>query len=453
LKFRVLHFLYKKRDMPLLPVRYNQNSSVGQIGKTEIVRLGVVLSLALAMLCGQAAAQAKSHVSLEEAISLAFAHSPTLKALRTQIPQNQASEITANLRPNPVLSWDTQFIPLFQPSQFSADYFNNTAQFDLGLGYLFERGGKRQHRLEAAKDETAVTTSQVADGERTLTFSVAQQFIGALLAESNLQFANDALKSYQDTVNISQERYKAGDISEGDFLKIKLQTLQFQTDVSAARIARTQALVALRQLIGYEALTPDYDVVGDLAYQPLKLNEDDLKAAALRRPDVVAAQKGVTLAQSQHTLEIANGKRDLNTSFNYSHVAGVNTGAFFFNMEIPIFDRNQGEIKRTQYAIDQSKYSETAAEQTALADVANAYETFRSSDQVVQLYTSGYLDQAKESRDISEYAYKGGAASLLDLLDAERSFRQTQLAYRQALANYMLSVEQVREAVGTRNLP
>lgn len=439
--------------MPLLPVRYNLNSSVGKIGKTETVRLGVVLSLALAMLCGQAAAQAKSHVSLEEAISLALAHSPTLKALRTQIPQNQASEITANLRPNPVLSWDTQFIPLFQPSQFSADYFNNTAQFDLGLGYLFERGGKRQHRLEAAKDQTAVTTSQVADAERTLTFNVAQQFIGVLLAESNLQFANDALKSYQDTVNISQERYKAGDISEGDFLKIKLQMLQFQTDVSAARIARTQALVALRQLIGYEALTPDYDVVGELAYQPLKLNEDDLKAAALRRPDVVAAQKGVTLAQSQHMLEIANGKRDLNTSFNYSHVAGVNTGAFFFNMEIPIFDRNQGEIKRTQFAIDQSKYSETAAEQTALADVANSYETFRSSDQVVQLYTSGYLDQAKESRDISEYAYKGGAASLLDLLDAERSFRQTQLAYRQALANYMLSVEQVREAVGTRNLP
>ncbi len=417
------------------------------------MKLGAMLGLALVMLCGQAAAQAKSHVSLEEAISLALAHSPTLKALRTQVPQNQASEITANLRPNPVLSWDTQFIPLFQPSQFSADYFNNTAQFDLGLGYLFERGGKRQRRLEAAKNQTAVTTSQVADGERTLTFNVAQQFISVLLAESNLQFADDALKSYQDTVNISQERYKAGDISEGDFLKIKLQMLQFQTDVSAARIARTQALVALRQLIGYEALTPDYDVAGDLAYQPLKLNEDDLKAAALRRPDVVAAQKSVTLAQSEHTLEIANGKRDLNTSFNYSHVAGVNTGAFFFNMEIPIFNRNQGEIKRTQFAIDQSKYTETAAEQTALADVANAYETFRSSNQVVELYTSGYLDQAKESRDISEYAYKGGAASLLDLLDAERSYRQTQLAYRQALANYMLSVEQVRQAVGTRNLP
>jgi outer membrane protein, heavy metal efflux system len=439
--------------MPSSPVRYNLKSNVGKLGETQSVRLGVVLALAMLMLCGQAAAQAKSRVSLDEAISLALAHSPTLKALRTQIPQSQAEEITANLRPNPVLSWDTQFIPLFQPSQFSTDYFNNQAQFDLGVGYLLERGGKRQHRLEAAKNLTAVTRSQIADAERTLTFNVAQQFIGVLLAESNLQFANEALKSYQDTVNISQERYRAGDISEGDLLKIKLQMLQFQTDVSAAQIARTQALVALRQLIGYDALAPDYDVVGDLSYEQLKLNEDDLKAAALRRPDVVAAQQGVTLAESQHTLQIANGKRDLNTSFNYSHVAGVNTGAFFFNMEMPIFDRNQGEIKRTQYAIDQSKYTQTAAEETALADVANAYETFRSSNQVVQLYTSGYLKQAQESRDISEYAYRGGAASLLDLLDAERSYRQTQLAYRQALANYMLSVEQVREAVGMRNLP
>lgn len=434
-------------------VRYNQNSCVGKSAEIQYLRLGAVLALALLVLCGQAAAQAKSRVSLDEAITLAIAHSPTLKATRTQIPQNQAAEITANLRPNPTLSWDSQFIPLFQPSQFSAEYFDTVAQFDLGVGYLLERGGKRQRRLEAAKNQTAVTTSQVADAERTLTFNVAQQFISVLLAESNLLFANDALKSYQDTVNISQERYKAGDISEGDLLKIKLQMLQFQTDVSAAQIARTQALVALRQLIGYEALAPNYDVVGELAYQPLKLNEDDLKAAALKRPDVVAAQKGITLAQSQHTLEIANGKRDLSTSFNYSHVAGVNTGAFFFNMEIPVFDRNQGEIKRTQFAIDQSKYTETAAEQAALADVANAYEVFRSSDQVVQLYTSGYLDQAKESRDISEYAYRGGAASLLDLLDAERSYRQTQLAYRQALANYMLAVEQVREAVGTRNLP
>ncbi len=427
---------------------------MGLLESLHHLRARLFVGCLVLCLGGSAAAQAKTRVSLQEAIDLAVAHNPSLQATRTQIPQSQAEEITANLRPNPVLSWDTQFIPLFNPSQISADYFNTQAQFDLGLGYLLERGKKRQHRLEAARNQTSVTVAQVSDAERSLTFNVAQQFINVLLAESNLQFANEALKSYQQTVDISAQRYKAGDISEGDFLKIKLQLLQFQTDVSSAMLARTQALATLRQNLGYESVASDYDVEGELEYKPLKLNVDDLKATALRsRPDVAAAQKGVTLAQSQHTLELANGKRDLNTSFNYSHVAGLNTGAFFFNMEIPIFNRNQGEIARTQYAIGQAQSTAKAAEETALTDVTNAYEAARSADQVLQLYTTGYLDQAKESRDISEYAYKSGAASLLDLLDAERSYRSTQLAYRQALATYMVALEQLRQAVGVRNIP
>ncbi len=86
-------------------------------------------------------------------------------------------------------------------------------------------------------------------------------------------------------------------------------------------------------------------------------------------------------------------------------------------------------------------------------DVASAYEGVRSNDEVVSLYRSGYLDQAKESRDISAFAYKRGAASLLDFLDAEHSYRGTQLAYRRSLATYMLALEQLREAVGVRSLP
>ncbi len=151
------------------------------------------------------------------------------------ILQNQAQEITANLHPNPVLSWDTQFLPLFQPNNFTADYFENQAQFDLGIGYLFERGKKRQHRLQAAKDQTAVTRAQVTDNERQLTFNVCQQFVAVLLAQSTIDLAKQDLDSFQKTVDISEARYKAGDMSEGDLLKIRLQLLQFQSDLSAAR--------------------------------------------------------------------------------------------------------------------------------------------------------------------------------------------------------------------------
>jgi cobalt-zinc-cadmium efflux system outer membrane protein len=406
-----------------------------------------------ASLLGTAVAQ-KTSITLDQAIDLALAHNHSIKATRTLILQNEAQEITANLRPNPTLGADTQFIPFFSPQDFSGDNLNNTQQFDIGIGYLFERGRKRQHRLQAARDQTAVTRAQVADAERTLAFNVGQQFVTVLLAESTLEFALRDLKDFQQTVDIGEAQFKAGFIGEGDYLKIKLQLLQFQTDVSSARLARLQALTGLRALLGYDAVPADFEVAGDLAYQPLKAGVEDLQAQALReRPDFRAADLGITAARSQVLLAKANSKVDINGTYDFSHVAGETTGSIFVNFELPVFNRNQGEIARTNYALTQSQEQQRSASDTVLSDVANAYEAVKSNDEVVQLYISGYLKQAQDSRDISEYAYKRGAASLLDFLDAERSYRSTQLAYRQALGSYMTALEQLKEAVGTRNLP
>ena len=392
-------------------------------------------------------------IDLEQAIQMAVVHNHALKAARTEIQQSQAEEITAAIHPNPVFTYDDLYVPLFTPSQLTANTLNEITEFDVGVSYTFERGHKRQARIRAARDQTAVTRSQVSDTERGLTFNVAQQFIGILLAKSNLQFATQDLASYQQTVDLSSEQYKAGAISEGDLLKIKLQLLQFQMDVSQARLSLVQAFASLRALLGYDALPEGYDVVGELAYEPLRLNQEDLQLKALQlRPDYVAAQQGVTAAQSQFSLAKANGKRDLTTTFDYTHVSALNAAGLTLSIEIPIYDRNQGEIARTHYAIAQAQETKTATEQGVMTDVANAYQAFKTGDEVVQLYLSGYLKQAEDSRDISEYAYKRGAASLLDFLDAERSYRATQLAYRQALATYMLAIEQLREVVGTRKL-
>ena len=393
-------------------------------------------------------------ISLDQAIQLALHNNHALKAARTTIQQSEAQEITANLRPNPVLTADAQFIPIFQPNQFTADYINTTAQFDLGLSYLFERGKKRQHRLQAAQDVTAQTKSLVTDNERTLTFNVASQFFTAQLAESTLDLALQDMKSFQKTVDISEARYKAGDISEVDYLKIKLQLLQFQSDVSQAQLAKTQALVGLRQLLGYQSVPEDFDVTGDFEYKAVALKLEDLQQMALQnRPDFRAAQQGVTAAKSQYELAKAIGKVDVTGTFDYDHVSATNTGSFFGSFQIPIFNRNQGEIARTNYAINQAQELELAASDQVLSDVLTAYEGVRDNDQVVSLYLGGYLNAAQQSRDITEYSYKRGAASLLDFLDAERSYRATQLAYRQSLASYLTAVEQLREAVGTRSLP
>jgi cobalt-zinc-cadmium efflux system outer membrane protein len=393
-------------------------------------------------------------ITLDEAVQLALQHNHNLMAARTTIQQNQAQEITANLRPNPLLTADAQFLPIFQPDRFSADYINTTAQFDLGLSYLFERGGKRQHRLQAAQDATAQTISTVADNERTLIFNVSSQFISVQLAESTLDLALQDMKSFQNTVDIGQARYNAGDISEGDFLKIKLQLLQFQSDVSQAQLAKVQALVGLRQFLGYESVPDDFDVSSDFDYKPVPMKLEDLQAKALQsRPDLRAAQQGVVAAKSQYELAKANGKVDITGTANYDHVSDTSAASFFGSFQIPIFNRNQGEIARTNYAINQAQELELAASNQVMSDVLTAYESVRQNDQVITLYRGGYLDAAQQSRDITEYSYKRGAASLLDFLDAERSYRATQLAYRQSLAAYLSAVEQLREAVGTRSLP
>ena len=409
--------------------------------------------LAFVLMPSAALAQGPVRITLDDAIQLALQHNHNLLATRTTIQQSQAEETTANLRPNPTLFADWEYLPLASSAQ-NSQYLHDSTEADLGIGYLLERGKKRQHRLQAAKDITAQTRSLVADNERSLTFNVASLFVNVQLAESSLELAGQDLKSFQNTVEVSQERFRVGAISEDDFLKIKLQLLQFETDFQQSQLAKVQALSDLRQLLGYESVSEDYDVAGPFDYQPLKGNLEDMQLKALQnRPDLRAAQQGVTAANSQYALQKAIGKPDVTVQANYSHVNGINAATFYGSIPLPIFNRNQGEIARSRFAVTQAQEQEKATNGQALTDVRDAYEGLRTNDKVVTLYRSGYLDVAQKGRDISQYAYQRGAASLLDFLDAERSYRATQLAYRQALASYLLALEQLREAVGVRDLP
>jgi outer membrane protein, heavy metal efflux system len=410
---------------------------------------------------GQATGPAR--ITIDEAIQMALQHNHNMLAIMTTIQQAEAEETTANLRPNPTLFADWEYLPLGSPAkqnpslysgQSTNDYLKNNTEGDIGLSYLIERGKKRQHRLQAAKDITAQTRSLVADNERSLTFNTAFLFVNVQLAESTIELAEKDLKSFQQTVDLSELRFNKGAISEDDYLKIKLQLLQFETDYQQAELAKVQALSDLRQLLGYESVSPDYDVAGPFDYQPLKGNLEDFQLKALQnRPDLRAAQQGVTAAKSQYELQRAIGKQDVTVQGNYSHVNGINAANFLGSIPLPIFNRNQGEIARTRFAITQAQEQEKATNGQALTDVRDAYEGLRVSDKIVGLYRSGYLDVAQKDRDIAEYAYQKGAVSLLDFLDAERSYRATHLAYRQALASYLLALEQLKQAVGTRALP
>jgi cobalt-zinc-cadmium efflux system outer membrane protein len=400
---------------------------------------------------------------MDEAIQMALQHNHNVIAARTAIDQSLAMEVTANLRPNPTLFTDWEYLPLWSPEKqnpglytgvTTPDYLKNNTEGDIGLSYLIERGHKRQARYQAAKDMTAQTRSLVADNERGLTYQVATLFTNVQLAESTIDLAQQDLKSFQQTVDIGEFQFKAGGISEDSHLKIELQLLQFEADLEQAQLARQQGLSDLRQLLGYESVSADYDVVDAFDYLPLKANLEDLQMKALQnRPDLRAAVQGVTAANSSYLLAKADAKPDLTVQGNYSHVNGINAATVYASIPLPIFNRNQGEIARTHSVITQMQEQQAFTNGQVLTDVKDAYEGLKSNDRMVMMYRDKYRDVAKKDRDIADYAYHRGAIALLDFLDAERSYRAEELGYRQTLASYLLALEQLREAVGVRNLP
>ena len=223
---------------------------------------------------------------------------------------------------------------------------------------------------------------------------------------------------------------------------------------SSAEVSLVQARASLRQLVGFEAVAEDFDAIGELKHTTQTLDLEDLKRQALAaRPDLQAAHGGVVQAEKTLDLQKSIRARDVTSSLQYTRTGTLNQFGVAASWDLPFRDRNQGNIARAEITVNQATESELAARYLVLTDVVNAYAGWQTSDKVVKLYESGYLDQAKQSLDISQYVFQRGAGSLLDLLDAERTFRDTQLGYRQALSAYMTSVAQLNLAVGKQVMP
>src|SRR6202140_2990881 len=142
-------------------LRYSRCALISTLMRSRYFRIVAPAAMFFLLLVGAGSGQNTTLISLDQAIDLALAHNHSLKATRTLILQNQAQEIPANLAPHSTFGAAKQFPPFFRPQDFSGTNLNETQQFDIGIGYLFERGHKRQRRLQAARDQTAVTRAQV----------------------------------------------------------------------------------------------------------------------------------------------------------------------------------------------------------------------------------------------------------------------------------------------------
>lgn len=425
--------------------------ALSPIGRRAIA---VALAAALPAAVAAQAGAPVTRLSLDEAVRMAVARNQAMQAQRMAVDAARADEITAGLKPNLSVSFNADGFTPFSPRQITWDFLKNGASYSSSASYLFERGGKRNNRIAVARSTTEVTSMNVLDAERQLRFQTAQAFVDVLYAKSTLDLAQQNLKSFSEVVDVTRQRVTSGDLAEAEFLKISLQKLQFEQDVSAGEVALVQARASLRQLLGFDTVAEDVEPVGDLAYAPTTLDLEDLKRQALdARPDLQAARSSLTLAQNTLTLERSNKARDISGDVGYSHTGPDNTMGVGASIDLPIHDRNQGNIARSEVLVRQATESELAARYLVTTDVVNAYAAWRTNQKVVSLYESGYLKQAQQSLEISRYVYQRGAGSLLDLLDAERTFRDTQFGYRQALSAYMTSVQQLNFAVGKQVFP
>ena len=374
-------------------------------------------------------------------------NNPTLQASRLNIDESKALEVTAHLRPNPNLAiTGDQIDPFGGPPHGSWAYFEPVAS----VSYLFERDHKRGLRFESAQKATAIATSNRDDTERNLLFNLRGAFVDTLQAKAVLDVAKDNLTYYDKLLGVSRERLNAGDIAQIDLDRLELQRVQYESDLQTAVVNLRTAKIQLLMLLNDRTPIDQFDLVGTFDFNSQTPSLDDVRQAALAaRPDLRAAMQSVDKARTDHKLAIANGSTDPTVSFDVGRNPPIDA-YFGVSVSIPlrVFDRNQGEKRRTELDIDRNQKLLDAAQAQVFSDVDSAYETLRSNVVLLEPYKQKYLAQAVKVRDTVAFAYQHGGASLLDFLNAQSDYRSVQLNYVNLVGSYLTAASQLNLAVG-----
>jgi outer membrane protein, heavy metal efflux system len=382
------------------------------------------------------------------------AENPALKADALNVDEMHAEEITAFLRPNPQFNFavdGTQFPPHIGGwSPLVSDQYQST------FSYLHERQHKRELRLESAVEGTRITQSQHEDLERTMIFTLRSAFVQTLQAKRVLELAKADLDYYDKIIDISRNRLRAGDIAQIDFDRIELLRVQYEAEIQTAIVNLRTAKIQLLQLLNDRTPVDTFDVAGPFDFSDALQPVEDFRQIALdARPDLRAALQTVEQSKTNHKLAIANGSTDPTYSVWWTHNPSFNnigvddnTLGLSFNIPLRIFDRNQGEKKRTLIDIDRSQQLTDATRAQVFSDVDSSYEQVRSNIALLKPYKDKYRDEATRVRDTVTYSYLHGGASLMDFLNAQSDYRVVQLAYVQLIGAYLTAAGQLNLAVG-----
>jgi cobalt-zinc-cadmium efflux system outer membrane protein len=213
------------------------------------------------------------------------------------------------------------------------------------------------------------------------------------------------------------------------------------------RTAKIDLLSLMRETTAID----EFDVQGEFEFNDLSTSLPELRQLALEtRPDLKQAEQTLEKARTDHRLSVANGSTDPTFGIDGSHQPPPLNTYIGFSVSIPlrIFDRNQGDKLHTLLDIGRNQKLVDAAQIAAEHDVDSAYATIQNTLTLLHPYRETYLKEAEEVRDTVSFAYQHGAASLLDFLDAQKEYRDTQLNYVNLVGSYLSAANQLNLAVG-----
>src|SRR6202047_4569133 len=409
--------------------------------------------LLLFLVFAAASAAAQQALTWEQVRARFEQSNPTLLADKLSIYESKAQEITAFLRPNPTFTLSADGMQI-APDKGVWRPFAGTFESP-SISYLHERRHKRELRLESAKKGTLIAESSHADMERTLLFNLRSAFVSTLQAKAALGLAKDNLAYYDHVLQISRDRFNAGDIAQIDLDRLELQRVQYEADVQAAEESLENAKIQLLTLLNDRTPIEQIDVTGPYDFNDQLMPRDEFRKIAMdTRPDLKAAVEAVNKAQTDHKLAVANGSTDPTWSAWYTHNSsnnnpfGLNTLGVSVSVPFRIFDRNQGEKLRTQLDITRNQRLREATEAGVLSDVDSGYATVESDLILLRPYKAKYLKLAVRVRDTITFSYQHGGASLLEFLNAQAEYRTVELSDVSLVGSYLTAAAQLNQAVG-----
>ncbi|HEY3822853.1 MAG TPA: TolC family protein [Polyangiaceae bacterium] len=320
--------------------------------------------------------------------------------------------------------------------------------------------GKRDLRLKVARAALQAARLSRNDALRNLQFQVKSAYATVAQAQRALAFTRENQATNVKTLQLFQIRLKSGAINEGDLARVETQKLEADQAVDSAGVVLRQARVALAFLLGVRGPTPEFtvdDKVLDYSVPPQLANaqlDPLLRAAFEHRPDLLAL--GYQRASTEAAITLAKRQvfPDITISAQYTQIGVDQTAiqpptlSFGVSAPIPIFYQQQGEIRKAEANYDTQSLQQTKITAQVVSDVAAAMAGYEASRTLVERMEKQLRPSAERAFSITRLQYDKGAATLMDFLDAQRTYIATNQEYLQDLSNYWTAVFQVEQAVG-----